>query len=139
MKHYIDVDKLKVLLSDLEENHKYYNGDFHDGVVFTVDKAKELIDSLQQEQPVDELEKELEEAAERYNEMMSWEWEAPNYPHKAAFIAGAEWQKAKMLEEAEECDLYYDGDFLAIDLNMVELGYSEKDKIKVIVIKEEQK
>lgn len=47
---YIDAEKLKIVLSDLEENHKYYNGDFHDGVVFTVDKAKEIIDSLQQEQ-----------------------------------------------------------------------------------------
>lgn len=46
---YIDTQKLKVLLSDLKENHKYYNGDFHDGVVFTVDEAEELIDSLQQE------------------------------------------------------------------------------------------
>lgn len=33
----------------------------------------------------------LEEAAEEYNKSMSWRWEAPNYPHKEAFIAGAEW------------------------------------------------
>lgn len=60
MTHYIDAEKLKVLLSDLEENHKYYNGDFHDGVVFTVDKAKEIIDSLQQEQSEVDLEKEID-------------------------------------------------------------------------------
>ena len=47
---YIDAEKLKVLLSDLKENHKYYNGDFHDGVVFAAGVAKELIDSLQEEQ-----------------------------------------------------------------------------------------
>ena len=57
---YIDAEKLKVLLSDLEENHKYYNGDFHDGVVFTVDKAKEIIDFLQQEQPEVDLEKQID-------------------------------------------------------------------------------
>lgn len=46
---YIDADRMKVLLSDLKENHKYYNGDFHDGVVFTVDEIEEVIDSIQQE------------------------------------------------------------------------------------------
>lgn len=77
-----------------------------------------------------------------------------------AFKAGAEWQKAQddkyvdtiyqqgiekgkdemkeqMMKEAEETDLYWDGwdgDFLAIDLNMAALGYSERDKVRVIVI-----
>lgn len=79
-----------------------------------------------------------------------------------AFKAGAEWQASQMpmpedtvlfnkgvaegrrleredmLKDAEECELYWDGDFLAIDLNMVALGYSEKDKVKVIVLKAEE-
>lgn len=58
---YIDADRLKVLLSDLKENHKYYNGDFHDGVVFTVDEIEEIINSLQQEQQEVDLEKELDQ------------------------------------------------------------------------------
>ena len=49
---YIDAEKLKISLSDLAEHHKYYNGDFHDGVVFAVDEMIEDITSLQQEQPV---------------------------------------------------------------------------------------
>lgn len=81
---------------------------------------------------------------------------------KRTFIAGAKWQKEQdnkelsekiatayqlgiahqkeqMLKEAVECDLYYDGDFLAIDLNMAELGYSERDKIRIIVLKNTEK
>lgn len=76
------------------------------------------------------------------------------------FIAGAKWQKQhdaelieiayndgitigmtkqkeQMLKEAEECELYWDGYFLAIDLNMTALGYSEHDKVRVIVCKKE--
>ena len=50
----------------------------------------------------------------------------------------AEWQKQQMLKDAEECELYWDGDFLAIDLNMTALGYSKRDKVKVIVLKAEE-
>lgn len=52
---------------------------------------------------------------------------------------GRRLEKEDMLKDAEECELYWDGDFLAIDLNMVALGYSEKDKVKVIVLKDESK
>ena len=54
-----------------------------------------------------------------------------------AFIAGAKLDRSQMLKEAMECELYYDGDFLAIDLNMAELGYSERDKVRVIILKED--
>ena len=50
----------------------------------------------------------------------------------------AEWQKEQMLKGAEETELYWDGDFLAIDLNMAALGYSERDKVRIIVLKEEE-
>ena len=58
-----------------------------------------------------------------------------------AFKDGARWQKEQMLKNAEECDLYWDGDFLAIELNMRVLGYSERDKVKIVIIpdKEEKK
>lgn len=46
--------------------------------------------------------------------------------------------KEQMLKEAEECDLYWDGDFLAIDLNMRILGYSERDKVKIVIVKEDK-
>lgn len=58
---YIDIEKLKVLFSDLKENHRHYKGDFHEGVVFAVDELEEdITDSLQQEQPDVDLEKEIE-------------------------------------------------------------------------------
>ena len=58
--------------------------------------------------------------------------------HDWGFGAGSEWQKQQMLKDTEECELYWDGDFLAIDLNMRALGYSERDKVKVIVLKAEE-
>lgn len=45
---------------------------------------------------------EIEQAAEEYNKSMSWRWEAPNYPHKEAFIAGAKWANRTMLDKV--CD-----------------------------------
>lgn len=55
-----------------------------------------------------------------------------------AMLAGMNKMKEEMMEKAEECELYWDGDFLAIDLNMAALGYSERDKVKVIVVPEEK-
>jgi hypothetical protein len=46
-------------------------------------------------------------------------------------------QKEQMMKKAVECELYWDGDFLAIDLNMAALGYSERDKVRIIVCKNE--
>lgn len=51
---------------------------------------------------------------------------------------GAKIMKEQMLKDAVECELYWDGDFLAIDLNMAALGYSEKNKVKVVVLKVEE-
>lgn len=53
------------------------------------------------------------------------------------FQKGVEEGKRLMMEEAEECELYWDGDFLAIDLNMRELGYSERDKVNIIILPKE--
>ncbi len=54
-----------------------------------------------------------------------------------AHLQGADQMKEQMMKGAEECELYWDGDFLAIDLNMRALGYSERDKVKIIIIKED--
>lgn len=68
-----------------------------------------------------EPDKSLEEAAEEYNESMSWAWEAPNHPHKSAFIAGAKWQKNQMMKEAKS-------EYIP------ELGY----KVKIVIIPEKE-
>lgn len=56
-----------------------------------------------------------------------------------AFQNGQKNVKEQMLKDAEECDLYWDGDFLAIDLNMRVLGYSERDQVKIVIVKEDKK
>ena len=56
---------------------------------------------------------------------------------KKTAIHFAEWMKRKMMDGAEDCELYWDGDFLAIDLNMRELGYSERDKVSIIILPKE--
>ena len=126
------------------------------GYISVTHFAEELlsfIDSLP-EQPSGD----LENAAKNYTDSSEW-LIGENLEHlDNAFIAGAKWQaeqllkgspmpedtvifqkgieegKRLMMEDAEECDLYYDGDFLAIDLNMAALGYSERDKVKIVIV-----
>ena len=145
---YIDADKLIATLERQNVDKK------------AIQPLIRIIDSLQQEQH-EEPDKSLKEAAEEYIKNGRYLPEA--FFVRPAFIAGADWQASQMpmpedtvlfqkgvvegrrleredmLGDAEECELYWDGDFLAIDLNMVALGYSEKDKVKVIVLKDESK
>ena len=74
-------------------------------VCITPDEAENLIAQLRAVVPVPG---DVQEAAEKYNEMMSWAWEAPNHPHKAAFIAGAEWERNKTIpaDVQEAADWY---------------------------------
>lgn len=98
---YIDAEKLKVLLSDLKENHKHYKGDFHEGVVFAVneieEEIEEIINSFQQEQS--SFSSNLEEAAKEYSESLDVELQSdsPDCFEEIipAFIARAEWQSKK--------------------------------------------
>lgn len=88
--------------------------------------------------------KELEEAAEE-----SWaEYEYRETPqglysscYKDGFIAGAEWMKAKMLDGAVECMVM---DFSSnlprpqVDIRLDPGKYHTGDKVRVIVIKEDE-
>ena len=87
---------------------------------------------------IDELNEAAKQNADELWRPCDWQ---PNWDDLyESFIAGAEWQKEQMMKDAEECELYWDGDFLAIDLNMWELGYSERDKVRIIILtKEEEK
>lgn len=55
---YIETEELKEKISNLE-NHRYYNGDFHDGVLFTIEEVQSIIDSLQNDKQEVDLEKEI--------------------------------------------------------------------------------
>jgi len=81
----------------------------------------------------------LEEAADKYNEAMSWAWEAPAHPHKAAFIAGAEWKEQQMMKDAVEGEVE-NATFGIVYLrkNLVNEGYSTGDKVKIVIVKEER-
>lgn len=48
-------------------------------------------------------------------------------------------QEEQMMKDAVECELYRDGDCLAIDLDMEKLGYTEDDKVKIIIVTEGEK
>lgn len=60
-----------------------------------------------------------------------------------AFIAGAKWQKAKMMKEAVDAKIYgYDDgsyELIASWLDLPKGIYKDGDKVRVIVIKEDEK
>ena len=98
---------------------------------------------------IEKTDKSLEEAANKY----ATEWHEnpdgsawkPYFEVSAikAFIAGAEWQKAKMMEEAVDADVNTYGDLVAgkswaefvVEMSTNNLG----DKVRIIIVKEEEK
>ena len=118
---YIDADKLR---AEIEQRKDYIS------VTHFAEDLLSFLDGVEEE-PIEG----LDEAAREYATVCHKSKCYP--PCDEAFKAGAEWQKAKMLEGAEECELYWDGDFLAIDLNMRVLGYSERDKVNIIILPKE--
>lgn len=96
-----------------------------------------FMDEIRGREPVTDC-GELEEEAEEWAENEAYgKSDAEFEMAYKGFIAGAEGMKRKLMEGAEECELYLDGDFLAIDLNMRELGYSERDKVSIIILPKE--
>ena len=53
-----------------------------------------------------------------------------------AFIAGAEWQKEKMMENAVDGEIYFSMDYLQYRINTEPLAhFHHGDKVKLIIIK----
>ena len=123
-----------------------YNGKF----IAEIDECP-----LKQEQP----NKDLEEAAKKYADSIAQSNSSLCLYCKDDFIAGAKWQEEKckgcydrdetfykgmkyakeqMMNDAIEGELYRDGDCLTIDLDMEKLGYTEDDKVKIIIVKEDE-
>lgn len=97
-----DKEKIRAKIERLRKSYqiKYQELDCTSPEIMSVCAKRNLcqdilsfIDSMQEE-PVSE---DLEEAAQRYNEDMSWCWEAPKYPHLEAFKAGANWKKERIM------------------------------------------
>lgn len=152
----------EILISTLRD----INSD-DDGFEYTTEQFTEAmliaIESLSKHSLPSDLEEAAVEWCKRNHKGIALSYDGSHYLAEGidAFKAGAEWQreqdqslielaedhamlagmnkmKEEMMEKAEECELYWDGDFLAIDLNMAALGYSERDKVKVIVVPEEK-
>ena len=94
--------------------------------------------------------KSLEEAAEKYRResyrksvMPNTDGPIPEYGGnvKDAFIAGAEWQKSQMMKEAVEGYVNYYEDSGGILMAEAQVGcpYHNGDKVKIIIVKEENK
>lgn len=82
----------------------------------------------------------LEEAAKEYTDWKSWAKENYLTPYiREAFIAGAEWQKAKMLKEAVEGRVYRINGNNVVENLIVSQKFQDGDKVCVIVIKEDTK
>lgn len=97
-----------------------------------------LIDSLRQEQQED-LEKAMYNKATSECDLI---WNEMDYQIEA-FVAGAEWQKAKMMEEAVEAKIYGydDGSFelIASWLDMPKNSiYKDGQKVRIIIVKEDK-
>lgn len=87
------------------------------------------------------LPEDLVEAAKKYDEAESWRWEAPKYPRREAFEAGAEWQKRQMMKDAVEGEVVKDiSNKLAVTAKGIDLdGFKFGDKVRVVIVKEEEK
>ena len=129
---------------------------YHENAWSVLDKLKEFINSLPAEQPSEE----LEEAANKYaddNPSLCLENDGGIYEDFAAprrnFIAGANWQKEQMMKGlCFETKVYQDCDgddiespfqtWLSLEQNEItalpNLGLSDGDKVKVIIVKEDK-
>lgn len=125
---YIDADKLIATLERQNADKKIIQPLIH------------IIDSLQQEQQEELVSDDLEEATDEYQlEIKKHILDgSPIGTAKDAFRAGAEWQKRKMMEGAVEwmvttnlanCPVIY--------LDQLK-GFQYGDKVKIIVVKEEE-
>lgn len=92
----------------------------------------ELIDSLPEEDPSED----LEEAAARY-ERENRESILSSVDIVDAFIAGAEWQRVEMMKDAAEGEIVKDiSNMLAVTARNIHLdGFKFGDKVKIIIVK----
>ena len=92
-----------------------------------------FLDSLEEE-PVSN---DLEEAAHSYvDTTIEWFDSEGNPCCYPAFIAGAQWQKEKMMEDAVDGEIYFSMDMLQYRIITEPLGnFHHGDKVKLIIIK----
>lgn len=103
-----NIDKIRQEIERQKEiNKRLLDGQLREGCLYAFNQVLSFLDSLpeqEQEQPVKGLKEAAEEYATKWHKRLDGsEWKSI-FPKAAIrdFIAGAEWQKAKILEWAKE-------------------------------------
>lgn len=108
-----------------------------------ISKAIDIIQQSEQKpMPEEQPSKDLEEAAMAQANPVFFGGKIVDYLESKyeSFIAGAQWQKEQMLEDAVECEVGSHGEPIQLTLDKYVLrskGIFPRDKVKVIIVKEE--
>lgn len=137
------MDKIRQKIKELRElldDHNYYldNSEQALGYSAALDDIEKFLDTLSEEPS-----KSLEEAADKHIRSVvdaaghpGWDWTTQDIAD--AFIAGAEWQKSQMLKEAVEVTVQ--SPLLGPPMVCcIANGCSDGDKVRIIIVKEDEK
>lgn len=141
---YIDANRLKAEIERLKEETtigicEYDKGE-ENGRFEVLNHLLSTITSLQQEQPSEDLEKASEESWAVYEYR-----ETPRGLYSSCYVdgfkAGAQWQKEQMMKDAVEGYVNYYEDSGGILMAEAQVGcpYHNGDKVKIIIVKENEK
>ena len=130
-----------MIRAEIERYIKHYEklerNDFQNGELYICQELLSFLDTFSEEP-----DKSLEDAAKHYA-YIDWSSDEDIYAFEIkkydAFKAGAEWQKEQMLKEAVECELVCIKDRLAAILPMKEFRWTVGDKVRIVVLKAEEK
>lgn len=140
-----EIDKL---YGEYKDKFHQSGDQYHLGLIDGLDMAERVLDTLP-EQPVDGLEEKdfVEEVRQYYSNNCTWD--ALKQPMLSIITRCArhfaEWQKAKMMEEAVEgyvgVHLTKEGSKVTVNSGYLpkEMGIKNGDKVRIIVIKEDEK
>ena len=152
------MDKIEKILSEIERRKKSLRAGICNDQAFTrkqknemlvaseeLSRLKRFIDSIPDEQISDDLEGAARlYAIPHYMKDIDMHY-IEEYPYdpglEVAFKAGAEWQKEQMMKEAVEGYVNYYEDSGGILMAEAQVGcpYHNGDKVKIIIVKEEDK
>lgn len=127
-----EIDRLQE--TTMDENRNFLSS-YHEGIFDGLSMIDNFIESLEEEQ----VSNDLEEAAHSYVDTTIECFDTGGNPCcYPAFIAGAEWQKEKMMEDVVDGEIYFSMDYLQYRINTEPLAhFHHGDKVKLIIIKEE--
>ena len=136
MAKYIDADLLRKEIERHKNNAPlHYHPHACTSIISELEELLAFLDSLQQEQQ-EEPDKSLEEAAEEYSKERAEGHILYDWVH--AFIAGAKWDREQMMKNAVNVTVHLEpGAFPVIEIGVDRFGLKVRDKVKVIIVKED--